>query len=115
MKKFLAASALVVIALAGCSKTDTTTTAGSSGSTAAPTTTAAAGTSKASIIEKADKICVEAKKEQKEIPTPKSESDIETYLKKVVESQKASLKKIKDLGEPSEDADKFKDALAKAD
>jgi len=117
MKKTLAACALVALALAGCSKTETTSTGGTPGSTAAPTTTtsAPAGPSKAEIIEKADKICVDAKKEQRDIPQPTSDAEVESYLQKIADAQKSSLKKIKDLGEPSEDADKFKDAVAKAE
>jgi len=117
MKKTLAACALVALALAGCSKTETTSTGGTPGSTAAPTTTttAPAGPSKAEIIEKADKICVDAKKEQRDIAQPTSDADVESYLQKIADAQKSSLKKIKDLGEPSEDADKFKDAVAKAE
>ena len=110
MKKMLAACALVAIALAGCSKTETTSTGG--GSTIAGSSSSSKLT-KAALIEAADKICVENKAAQKAIATPKSDADVEDYLKKVVEQQKSAVKKVKDLGDPDTDADKLKDAIAK--
>jgi hypothetical protein len=113
MKKMLAACALVAIALAGCSKTDTTSTGGSSSTVAG--SSSSSKITKAALIEKADKICVDNKAAQKAIPTPKADSDVADYLNKVVDLQKESVKKVKDLGEPDTDADKLKDAIAKQD
>jgi hypothetical protein len=113
VKKMMAACALVAIALAGCSKTEGTTSTAGGSSTIAGSSSSSKIT-KAALIEKADKICAENKAAQKALPTPKADADVEEYLKKVVEQQKEAQKKIKDLGEPDTDADKFNDALTKA-
>jgi hypothetical protein len=97
-----ALAAAAVLTLAGC---------GSSTSTE-PTTTTVAKLTKAQLIEKADKICVDYKaRSKKEIPEPKSAADLGDYLDKNLALAKEQFAAIKALGEPSDDAATYKAAI----
>ena len=110
MKRLILAigvTAALTTTFAGCgSKTETA-------APAATTTTAAPKQTKAELITKADAICKEYATKRKAIPEPKAEADLGEYLDKNLELAKEQIGKIKDLGEPADEAAAWNAALAK--
>jgi len=108
-----ASAALSLLVTVGCTSTTTTDTSGPAATNAPGTTsTTVATVPKDKIIEEGDKICKEAD-ERSGSPKSKSPEDIEAFMKEGAEKARGDVKKIRALGTPDKDADKFDEALTK--
>jgi len=108
-----ASAALSLLVTVGCTSTSTTDTSGPAATNAPGTTsTTVATVPKDKIIEEGDKICKEAD-DRSGRPKSDSPEDIEAFMKEGAEKARGDVKKIRALGTPDKDADKFDEALTK--
>src|SRR5581483_3066006 len=107
MKRVATIALLVVVAVSGCGKSKSSSSADKS--SAATTTTAGPKLAKADFIAKADPICARVTSETNAVPEPKSATELEPALKKIVAIVEPGLAELRALNAEPADLAVFKE------